>query len=657
MGRKKNGLARLGFLLGTFVIALAASAASFPTEPLSREEIAVAMKVLQNSGKVNPDNRFPAIALHEPDKAQVLAFRKGASFAREALIVVYDRTKSLTSEAVVDCTNSKLVSWKDIPGVQPPFTLEDINLTQEIVHADPEWQAAMRKRGITDFQHVQVDPWSAGFYGLPGEQGVRVIRALSYYNAGSVNPYARPIEGVVAYIDMNRRKVFKLIDTGVVPVPKATADYDEKSVGPLRRAPKPLQIMPPEGPSYEIRDGEVIWQKWHFRFSMHPREGLVLYTVGYEDKGRVRPILYRASLSEMVVPYGDPEQGWFFRNAFDEGEYGIGHMVYSQEANTDAPANARFFGATFADERGNPFDIPRAVALYERDGGLLWKHVDEKTEINQSRRGRELVLGWIATVGNYEYGFNWIFHQDGLLEMDVELTGIMEPKALKAPFQHDRYGHLVTPDIEAPHHQHFFNFRLDMDIDGQQNNVAEVNTTSLPAGADNPYKNAFVAKEQVFETEQQAQRNLNLGSARFWVVMSGMQKNAVEEPTGFALVPEGNAVSYAAPDSSVRQRAGFLNAQLWVTPYDPSQIYAAGDYINQSRGGNGLVSWTKANRNIANTDVVLWYTLGVTHIPRPEDWPVMPVVHTGFKLMPVGFFDRNPALDVPASSPDKMQTQ
>ena len=635
------------------VICLACStptyAAGHPLEPITKEEVATAMKVLQANGKVGADIRFPVIALQEPSKADVLAYKAGTPIQREAFIVVYERTTNDTFEAVVDCTHSVLVSWKKIPGVQPPLTEEEVKLTQEIVHADPQWQAAIRKRGITDFEHIQVDPWSAGYYHLQGEDGVRVVRAVSYYNAGSVNPYARPIEGLIAYLNMNTGKVFKLVDTGVVPVPKTTADFDDRSVGPLRTPPRPLQIAQPQGPSYEIHDGEVSWQKWHFRFAMHPREGLILYTVGYEDRGKLRPIMYRAGLSEMVVPYADPGPAWFFRNAFDEGEYGIGHMSYPEEADTDAPANAHFFDAVFADERGAPFEIPRAVALYERDGGLLWKHVDEKTEINQSRRARELVLAWIATVGNYEYGFNWIFHQDGTLEMDVLLTGVMEPKALPAAGQHDAYGHLVTPDIEAVHHQHFFNFRLDLDVDGPADNgVVEMNTVALPPGKDNPYDNAFIAKELVLRTEQEAERNLNLETARVWKVINRSVKNAVGAPVGYTLVPGDNAIPYAGPNSSMRKRAGFLNAQLWVTPYDANELYAAGDYITQSAGGDGLVRWVKANRSIDGKDVVLWYTLGVTHLPRPEDWPVMPVIHTGFKLVPTGFFDRNPALDMPS---------
>jgi len=619
-------------------------------EPLSKQEIAIAINVLRANDKVGRETRFPIIALLEPSKAEVLAYKPGAPIQREALVVIYERSTNETYEAVVDCSHSALVSWKKIPGVQPPLTEEEVRLTQEIVHADPQWQAAVRKRGIVDFEHIQVDPWSAGYYHLQGEDGVRIVRALSYYNAGSVNPYARPIEGLTAYLNMNTRKVFKVVDTGVVPVPKSTADFDDKSVGPLRTPPKPLQIAQPQGPSYEIHDGEVSWQKWHFRFAMHPREGLILYTVRYEDHGKLRSIMYRAGLSEMVVPYADPDPAWFFRNAFDEGEYGIGHMSYPEEPGSDAPPNAQFFDVVFGDERGAPFEISRAVALYERDGGLLWKHVDEKTEINQSRRARDLALGWIATVGNYEYGFNWVFHQDGTLEMEMLLTGIMEPKALQAPGQHDPYGHLVTPDIEAVHHQHFFNFRLDLDVDGpNDNSVVEMNTVALPPGKENPYQNAFVDKEQVLRTEQEGQRNLNLESARVWKVINRSVKNGAGEPVAYSLVPGDNAVPYASPESSMRKRAGFLNAQLWVTPYDPTELYAAGDYVAQSPGGDGLVRWVKANRSIDGKDVVLWYTLGLTHLPRPEDWPVMPVVHAGFRLVPTGFFDRNPALDVPSS--------
>lgn len=633
---------------------LAQSAPNFPLDPLSKDEIAMAVKTLRGAGKVSDSSRFVTITLNEPPKAEVLAYKSGEPMRREAFVVVYERAANKTFEAVVDVKGGNVVNWKEVPGSQPPFLIEDYLLTIAIVHADPQWQEAMKRRGITDFKDVEVDAWSAGYYAFPGEDNARMVRALSYYRGKYKNPYAHPVEGVVAYVNLNTKKVQKLVDTGVIPVVTSNSDLDEKSVGPQREAPKPLEISQPEGASFRLNGHEVVWQKWHFRYTLHPREGLVLYTVGYEDQGRVRPILYRASLSEMVVPYGDPGPAWFFKNAFDEGEYGVGRLAQSLEAKTDVPNNATTLGAVFASDAGVPYELPRAVGLYERDGGILWKHVDYLTGFNQSRRARELVLSYVANVGNYEYAFNWVFHQDGTLEMEVGLTGIMQAKGIAtgeaAMSDHGAgdYGHIVGEGVEAVHHQHFFNFRLDMDVDGgADNSVVELNTEAVPPGKSNPYKNAFVTTETVLGTERQGQRQVNMATSRKWKVINPSVKNAFDQPVGYMLVPGENSVPYADPDSSVRKRAGFINSHLWITQYDPSEIYASGYYINQSKGGEGLTKFVSRNRSVKDKDIVLWYTMGVTHIPRPEEWPVMTTHKTGFKLIPAGFFARNPALDVP----------
>ena len=326
-------------------------------------------------------------------------------------------------------------------------------------------------------------------------------------------------------------------------------------------------------------------------------------------------------------------------------------MAVPLEAKTDVPDNATLLPAVLATERGNPQTRNRVVALYERDGGVLWKHVDYLTNKNESRRARQLVLSSFANVGNYEYGFEWIFHQDGTLEMEVLLTGVMSVKGVVADAKHDHSsatGHLVAPGIEAVHHQHFFNFRLDLDVDGSgANSVVEQNTMAALPGKNNPQNNVFAMQETVFKREAEAQRQLNLASARRWMVRNDAAKNALGQPTGYLLVTGENGLSFSGLNSFVRKRAGFMNHHLWVTPHAPDEMNAAGFYINQSRGGDGLPKWTKGNRTIENQDIVLWYSMGVTHIPRPEDWPVMPVHKAGFKLIPNGFFARNPTMDVP----------
>lgn len=634
--------------------AQAADAAAHPLDPLGKQEIVAAVEVLKAAGKATAATRYPIIVLHEPPKAEVLAFKPGDAFRREAFAVVFERGNNKTGEAVVDLRNKKLLSWKDVPGVQPNMLIEDFLAMQTIVRTDPGFKEALAKRGITDVRQVQVDPWSAGYFAFPDEEGKRIFRAVPFFKGTARNAYARPIEGLIAYVDLTGKRVLKLVDTGVVPVSQENGDYDEQSVGKLREAPKPLVIAQPEGASFTITGHEVRWQKWRFRYSMHPREGLVLHLVGYEDQGKVRPVIYRASLSEMVVPYGDPGETWFFRNAFDMGEYALGRFANQLEPLTDAPANAVLLNNTFPNEGGGALEAPRTVALFERDGGLLWKHFDFESGRNESRRARQLVMSWIATAGNYEYGFNWIFHQDGTLEMEVEMTGIMQAKGIKpgeaAHAKH--HGHLVAEGVAAVHHQHFFNFRLDTDVDGTANSVIEMNTASLPAGRGNPYSNAFTMTETLLGKEKDAQRHVNMASGRKWKVINPAAKNALGQPSGYMLVPGDNCLPYALPQSSVRKRGGFMNAHLWATRFEPSEMNAAGYYVNQSKGGDGLPKWTAANRAIENQDVVLWYTLGVTHIPRPEEWPIMTAHKSGFKLIPAGFFVRNPALDVPKPRPN-----
>jgi primary-amine oxidase len=312
---------------------------------------------------------------------------------------------------------------------------------------------------------------------------------------------------------------------------------------------------------------------------------------------------------------------------------------------------------TNADD-GQPYVLSRVVGIYERDGGLLWKHFDSNSGQNESRRARQLVIFFIATIGNYDYAINWIFHQDGVLEADAALSGIMLVKGVRETNARGHgagfnSGHLVAPNVVAPHHQHFFSFRLDFDVDGQNNSVHEMNTRALPAGRTNPARNGMIMEETLLRTEREAQRRMNMQSARTWAVLNPSAQNSLGHHTSYILVPGANSLPYLALSSQIRQRAGFINNHFWATRYSPEEMSAAGAYPNQSRGGDGLPRWVADKAPLVNQDVVIWYTLGVTHIPRPEEWPVMPVTHVGFKIIPGGFFSMNPAMDVPSVLSDK----
>jgi primary-amine oxidase len=200
-------------------------------------------------------------------------------------------------------------------------------------------------------------------------------------------------------------------------------------------------------------------------------------------------------------------------------------------------------------------------------------------------------------------------------------------------------------------HQHFFNMRLDLDVDGLANGVDEVWTESVPPGPANPHGNAFRARRRRLASELEAKRKVDTASARWWEIVNPQILHRLGEPIGYRLLPGETTFSFAQPDAAVSKRAAFIHQHLWVTPYRPEERYAAGEYPNLHPGGDGLPEWTSANRPIDGEDVVIWYTFGHHHVPRPEDWPVMPVTTAGFKLKPVGFFERNPALDVPPSQP------
>jgi primary-amine oxidase len=411
---------------------------------------------------------------------------------------------------------------------------------------------------------------------------------------------------------------------------------------------KPLEITQPEGPSFTIKGYEVSWQKWNFVIGFNPREGLTLHQLNYNDNGENRSILYRASLSEMVVPYGDPADTQKRKNAFDSGEYGMGSCANSLELGCDCVGYIKYFDAHMTDSKGNPLTIKNAICMHEEDYGILWKHTDRRLGKPEVRRSRRLVVSSVSTVENYEYGFFWYLYQDGNIQLEIKLTGILSlgayPKGVKP-----KYGNLVAPALYAPNHQHFFNVRCDFDLDGEENAVYEVNIVAEDIGEGNLFENAFYAKATLLEKELQARANLNLETARYWKIVNHKRKNRVGEPVAYKFMAGDNCIPFASKNAYWRKRAGFVENHVWVTPFDERENFAAGDYPNQSQGGDGLVKWTKKDRAISDQDIVFWYTMGHTHIPRPEDYPVMPVAYLGFLLKPLGFFDENPANDIPPS--------
>ena len=612
-----------------------------PLDPLTREEIIAAATIVRVQGGLSDQAWFETIGLQEPSKQTL---REGDA-KREAFVCCYDPVTGQTHDGVADLTAGTLANWRHVEGMMARIVGDEFAMGCAVVLQDEGFIAACAKRGITDMSSVLVEPWAAGHFGVKSEEGQRLAFGHCWVrNANGDNPYARPIAGLHPVVDLRARKVVRIEDHGETPLPPEGPSI---TTATPRADLKPIAITQPEGASFTVEGHLVKWQKWQFRVGFHVRDGLILHAIGYEDKGRLRPIMHRASMAEMVVPYGDPSGGYFRRNAFDTGEYGVGQYLDSLTLGCDCLGLIHYFDAWSHDWLGQPKHIKNAICMHEEDFGTLWKYTNWRTGEVTVKRSRRLVVSCFSTIGNYVYGFFWYFYQDGTIGVEVKATGIPLVAALPVG-EKPRYGALVAPGIDAHVHQHVFSYRFDMAVDGEKNCVSEMNFKGRPMGPGNEQGNLIEIEETVFRRELEAQRVMDLGAARYWRVFNPSERNVVGEHPGYKLVPGVNALPYLDAASPVGKRAGFMFKHFWATRFAEDELYPAGMYPNQHAGGDGLPKWTEANRAIDNENVVVWYTMNYHHLPRTEDWPVQPCVYANFHWMPSGFFDHNPALDVPS---------
>jgi len=621
-----------------------------PLDPLDLSEIAAIRALLDQDPRCTNAMRVTTLELREPAKPDVLAHRTGDAVVRAGRLVLLNSETGDIIEVVADLTAGRIASWDLVDaGGQPPIILDEFFKIATIVKSDPAWRAAVARRGITeaDLDLVQVDPFSAGNFGYPEEQGRRLVRAVAYWRGGPKdNGYAHPIEGVVAVVDLIGGRILTLVDDPVaIPIPRKPRNYHREALPPARTDLRKLHIIQPDGPSFVVDGWQVAWQGWKFRVGFTPREGLVLHNLSIAD----RSVIYRASISEMVVPYADPTTNHYWKNAFDAGEYGLGKLANQLELGCDCLGLIHYFDIPAADDFGQPTLMKNAVCMHEEDYGVLWKHNEFRTDTFETRRSRRLVISFFATVGNYDYGFYWYLYLDGTIQLEAKLTGIIQTAAI-APGEPYRWGGMVDENLGGPTHQHFFNARLHMMVDGEANTVTEHEFVPRPWGTDNPHGNVFDTTSRVLSRERDAAREAEGRTGRYWKISNINVQNSVGKPPAYKLSVMASPLLLAQEGSAVQRRAGFATKHVWVTAYDPAERFAAGEYPNQHAGGAGLPAYIADNANIENTDIVVWHTFGHTHVCKPEDFPIMPVEYAGFMLKPNGFFAGNIAMDVPADT-------
>ncbi len=617
-----------------------------PLDPLSEGEIRQAAEILGREQGVDAGWRFGIIELREPDKAELAA---GGPIAREAAVTCWNRADGQTYKAIVSLDEDRVAAWDHRPGEQANFTEDEFHDIDEALRKDPRVIEALRRNGLEDIDLVLLDTWAYGAHLIPERYRGRRVGWTDVWirDSEDSNPYAHPVSGLTFVVDVNTLELLDIEELDVGDRPETMGEYVPALVPGMRQREdlKPLEVRQPEGVSFSLEGNLLRWQRWSMRLGFNPREGAIVHTLGYEDGGRVRKVAHRMSFAEMVVPYRDPTADHMRRTAFDIGEWGLGFMTTSLELGCDCLGEITYLDAVIHNTRGEPRTIKNAICIHEEDDAVLWKHVDAHAGA-ETRRSRRLVVSFHATVANYEYLVYWRFYQDGNIECEVRATGIMVtthfPEGQAPP-----YGTLVDERTYAPFHQHFIVARLDLDVDGEQNTVHMTESEALPIGPDNPDGLAIVQRSTPLTTEEEGKQDYRWETQRSWKVVNPEVENGLGTPVGYKLVPGGVLPGMMDPASPVYRRAQAIGHDLWVTPYDRDERYPCGEFPVQAEEDAGLPAWTAANRPIENTDVVLWYVFGIHHVTRPEEWPVMAVDTVSFWLKPFGFFDRNPALDVP----------
>jgi primary-amine oxidase len=630
-----------------------------PLDPLDTDEFTAVAAILgARHGVRAPGWRFASIELAEPTKDELRAFAGGGTVPpRRALAVCLDRAHNATYKALVSLHAQTVESFDHVPGVQANFTVDEFVECDQVLRAHPEVIAALARRGITDLDSVFMDTWTYGDAVAPPEFRDRRLGWSDTWrrDAPGANPYAHLVSGLHCVVDLNTMEVLRVEDSGPfaegAEPPVVMGEYvprhipDRISSVSQRDPLTPLLITQPEGPSFTLDGHLLTWQNWSLRVGFNYREGMTLHALTYRDGSRIRSVAHRMSFAEMVVPYRDASVDHYRRTAFDIGEWGLGFMTTSLTLGCDCLGEIRYLDAVLHNSKGEPYTIANAICIHEEDNAVLWKHVDHDAGA-EVRRMRRLTLSFHVTVANYEYLVYWRLYQDGNIECEVRATGIMVTTPLP-PGAPNPNGTLVDERTYAPFHQHFLVARLDLDIDGPDNTVYMSESFAEPISEENPHGLSVVTRNIPLRTESEGKQDLNFATQRTWKVVNTNVVNGLGTHPSYKLVPTGALPAMFDPAAPVLQRANVIGHTLWVTPNRADERWPAGEFVNQSVSDTGLGEWTKADRPILDTDVVLWYVFGLHHITRPEDWPVMPVDVVSFWLKPFGFFDRNPALDVP----------
>ncbi|WP_174235479.1 tyramine oxidase [Pannonibacter phragmitetus] len=636
----------------------ASGAAAHPLDGLTAEEYQKINQILRDQKVADDDTLYPLIELKEPPKADVLAWTEGSSLDRKA--TVYFTNAGGFGEAVVNITQGTVESNEQAAG-QPMVLFTEFIDALEGALSHPEMLAGLARRGVTPEEAFCL-PLTGGNFFTEEYTNSRLMKVPCYKVPDGSNFYAKPIEGLFAIYDIGKKEVQRVIDTGTIALPQDGWGYTEEEVAarlPLRPQSNPATLSQEGGPNFTVKGSHLEWDIWRFNFRIDKRPGLVISNLDVNDQGTWRSVIYQAHLSEVFVPYMDPTEGWYWRTYMDSGEYGFGLFLSPLRAGIDCPRHATFLPATIADDKGEPLVIPDAICVFERNtGDPAWRHFEvfaqtpETPVPAEGRPATELVVRTASEVGNYDYLIDYRLQQNGQINIYVGATGLDAVKGVVSTSMKDAtakedtaYGTLIAPNLVAANHDHYFNFRIDFDVDQPVNHFSTMDIVPAKLDPSSPRKSMWTVEHNMPHTELEARYKISAMQPRYFHISNPSREGYLGHEPGW-MIHHGN-VAYGpfdfANDPPMKRNA-YIEYSVWNTVYDPEQRYAGGKFAMQSDGSDTLAEWVKQDRSLMGQDIVTWFTAGFHHIPRMEDWPVMSTEWKTVHIMPHNFFAHNPAL-------------
>jgi primary-amine oxidase len=453
-------------------------------------------------------------------------------------------------------------------------------------------------------------------------------------------------------VDTETGEVLDVIDREAVDLPPTPEGYGDKLSKP-RAQTKPIAMIAPAGPNIEL-DGnlEIKWDRWSMHARADKRAGVILSLVRFNDDKKERDVAYQMNVSEMFVPYMSPSPEWSYRTFMDAGEFGLGYLISSLKPNIDCPPNAIFADLTFPSDVGGSYTRPQALCIFERaTGDPAWRHYSGGRKTVTGIAQVELVVRHIPTLGNYDYVVDYVFSPQGNITLRVGATGFDAIKSTTAKDMEDpaaladtAYGTLIAPYTVAINHDHYFSFRLDLDVDGPQNSIVRDAFMPGPATGSTSRKSLWTLKTQRYAAEGPIVPDHMVAGGETWRIINPNEKTKLKFNPSYWINTHHQATSVLEPDDPPQRRAGFTAQTLWVTKRKDNEYWAAGLYPNLSTKDEGLPAFVADAEPIVSDDLVVWYTMGFRHAPRPEDFPILPTFWHEMTLRPAFFFDMDPSM-------------